>query len=520
MPDSLLGRLRRYRDRKNGAKKGYSNDRDELSRLLSTVDSRRANRSGKQPYVEGKRTKQLLGYCGLFLIAFWVCSIIAYRSITTWSFTESLFYVVNVGLGVGYEFPVTTVPGVQWFTSTFVFISAATIGTITTLIASLLVNMRDAVDRNSQDEENMWTPKQIIRIGYMFWMLGFWLFYAAAPLISVDFQAASALLFVVAAATGTGVENPPNVESGTLWVTIIFLIIGVPLNSLFWGSIADDAFLFAIRYLTNASELSSRPDHIVGRRYSALARKSEEHKVHFGGLKVDILTAVAAFWAAVTLISVAGACLCLHFKFDSWNAFESFFFTLNVMLGIGYTEPSIPTAMPAKLILALLCFAGAFLLLSGLLILNLMFQVVRQKSRTRTTLIRYGSFVLYALCIFFGFLVANSSMNRSYAGSILFSISTMTSAGIVSVYNEADVEINACIFMIFAVPTQFVFWSYWTTVYINSEESRAFFRARPFIANKMRLWLRRARTEIARRNYEVELDHPAEEIEEELFLII
>ena len=134
--------------------------------------------------------------------------------------------------------------------------------------------------------------------------------------------------------------------------------------------------------------------------------------------------------------------------------------------------------------------------------------------------IRYGSFVLYVLCIVFGFLLANSTMNRSYAGSFLFSISTMTSAGIVSVYNEADDELLACLFIVFAVPTQFIFWSYWATVYIKSEESRAFFRVRPFIANKMRLWLRRARSKIAQRNEEMERDYPAEEIEEGLFLQI
>ena len=517
---SLLGRLRRHSNRKNGATKSFSDDRDELSSLLSTTDSRPTNQSGKQLYVAGGRTRQLLVHCGLFLIAFWFCCVIAYRSVTTWSFTESLFYVVNVGLGVGYEFPETAVPGVQWFTVAFVFISGATIETMATLIASLLINMSDGVDRNKKGEESGWTPKQIIRVGFISWLVGFWIFYATVPLPFGDYQAASALLFVIAAATGTGVENPPNVDSGTLWATLIFLLIGIPLNSLFWGSIADDAFLFFISYLTNASELSSRPNHIVGRRYSALARKSDDNKVHFWGLNIDILTIVGAFWGAVTLVSLAGACLCLHFKFDTWTAYESFFFTLNVMLGIGYTEPSIPTEMPAKIVLALLCFAGAFLLISGLLILNLTFQVAQRKSRTQNMVIRYGSFVLYVLCIVFGFLLANSTMNRSYAGSFLFSISTMTSAGIVSVYNEADDELLACLFIVFAVPTQFIFWSYWATVYIKSEESRAFFRVRPFIANKMRLWLRRARSKIAQRNEEMERDYPAEEIEEGLFLQI
>ena len=477
-------------------------ERGEHSSLLKKVDSSKSSQNNNY-YVAGKRSKEILKILCICTGIFWIASIILYRVLTQWDLVLCVFYVVNVGFGVGYKDPHNTMPGIQWWTSLFVFISGGMVATIIAIIASLAINtteVRVIAPTKKDSTESYWTGKRLVRIVFLSWFLIFWICFAFIEVH--EFRPVRSLLFLSAAASGAGVEDPPNMDIGTLWLTIVFLIIGVPLNSVFWGTIADDALFYVVHRLTQHTEAAARPAHIVGRRYSTVARKSGQHRVVFMGFELDLLTTLNGIWCCTALIAVGSAAFCLHWNFYSWDFSLALFFTVNVMEGIGYSRPTIPTNLVGKLIVAIICFAGTFLLISGILLLNLTFQVYQQQSQKLSALVGYGSGAAYIACVLYGYFLASLSMAKRDSTSMLFSVSTMTSAGIVSVYDDAEIEVLSTIFIIFAVPTHIIFWSYWASLFVKNQEIREYFKCHPFTANRMRLWLKRARTEIARRNYE------------------
>ena len=500
--------LQRYRSETETSDDEEQNELSSLMKKSPKTMTRRRN-----AYIAGRRSKEILFSIIVRLAIFLMASVAFYNSVTDWTLVESVFYVVNVGFGVGYRFPTTSAPGNELWTCVFVFISGSLVASIRSIMASFVINMseeRAALLRPGY-QKPFWTLKRVVRYLFILWCGCGWLCFALIQ--KNQFKPISSLLFIAAATSGTGVEEPPNRNASTLLITIIFLMVGVPLNSVFWGSIADDLLLSSNRMI---NKIDRGEKATFDRRYAALDRRSEDSKVAICGCKLFLLSWLSIAWLSAVLILISSATLFYHLHFYKWDTSMAFFFTINVMMGVGYSRPEIPVMFLSKLYVAILCFFGAFSLVSGILLLNVGFWNCHRSSKTYISLLyKYLSVVAYVSCILSGFYIAQKYMAKNISSSLLFSLSTMTSAGMVVVNDAAKSEVATAVFMIVAVPTQTIFWSFWVSLYISSEEHLAYFRAHPFAANKMRLWLKRARMTIATREHEkARMMTPAEAIGE------
>lgn len=180
------------------------------------------------------------------LITVWMLSGVAFYYFCDehWDATYSWFFAVNVGLGVGYGKYMLTENSTKYFTVVFCMVGTSLIMGGLVCFFDLLTQRTKAASftatryvtfcgdrlRIAQDDLKL----GIFAIGYIV-MIGVGI---AIGFVYEDYDNfADALMFAVTNYTTSGLLTP-RMSRGSLISTTVSLLIGIPLNALFWGDLA------------------------------------------------------------------------------------------------------------------------------------------------------------------------------------------------------------------------------------------------------------------------------------------
>jgi len=156
----------------------------------------------------------------------------------SWDWYESFYWVINVGLGVG--FGDLSIGGfwTKAWTVVFCAIGTSLFMSFVVFMISFLMEM-SANNTKCEEDDDEAIMKLRVKIwaifSYSVWLaLGVWV-----CMHYMDFMFRNGLLFCITAMTTSGLLNPTFTDSGHLF-TALYILVGIPLNGVAWGAIMDD----------------------------------------------------------------------------------------------------------------------------------------------------------------------------------------------------------------------------------------------------------------------------------------
>ena len=186
---------------------------------------------------------------GLIIVA-WLGSGMAFYYFCDegWTPAYSVFFAVNVGLGVGYGEFMPTRPATKYFTSFYCLVGTSVVmGGLAVLFTGLQTKAKQA---SFTEPRHLKICGGYVEMKYRdIAFLVYFLLYAALIAVGIwigyeyegytDF--ADALLFTVTNYTTSGLLQP-KLGAGSLVGTTVSLLFGIPFNALFWGEVASRYF--------------------------------------------------------------------------------------------------------------------------------------------------------------------------------------------------------------------------------------------------------------------------------------
>ena len=186
---------------------------------------------------------------GLIIVA-WLGSGMAFYYFCDegWTPAYSVFFAVNVGLGVGYGEFMPTRPATKYFTSFYCLVGTSVVmGGLAVLFTGLQTKAKQA---SFTEPRHLKICGGLVEMKYRdIAFLVYFLLYAALIAVGIwigyeyegytDF--ADALLFTVTNYTTSGLLQP-KLGAGSLVGTTVSLLFGIPFNALFWGEVASRYF--------------------------------------------------------------------------------------------------------------------------------------------------------------------------------------------------------------------------------------------------------------------------------------
>ena len=196
---------------------------------------------------------------GLIIVA-WLGSGMAFYYFCDegWTPAYSVFFAVNVGLGVGYGEFMPTRPATKYFTSFYCLVGTSVVmGGLAVLFTGLQTKAKQA---SFTEPRHLKICGGLVEMKYRdIAFLVYFLLYAALIAVGIwigyeyegytDF--ADALLFTVTNYTTSGLLQP-KLGTGSLVGTTVSLLFGIPFNALFWGEVASRYFARIYRKKTCA----------------------------------------------------------------------------------------------------------------------------------------------------------------------------------------------------------------------------------------------------------------------------
>jgi len=198
---------------------------------------------------------------GLIIVA-WLGSGMAFYYFCDegWTPAYSVFFAVNVGLGVGYGEFMPTRPATKYFTSFYCLVGTSVVmGGLAVLFTGLQTKAKQA---SFTEPRHLKICGGYVEMKYRdIAFLVYFLLYAALIAVGIwigyeyegytDF--ADALLFTVTNYTTSGLLQP-KLGAGSLVGTTVSLLFGIPFNALFWGEVASRYFARIYRKKTYLEE--------------------------------------------------------------------------------------------------------------------------------------------------------------------------------------------------------------------------------------------------------------------------
>ena len=203
------------------------------------------------------------------------------------------------------------------------------------------------------------------RLGFAYWV---WVFLGVAQAsLMQEMTLLDAFLFTLTCLAKCGVINPRDYDP-TLWFMSAYILIGVPLHGLYWASVTDRAVLyFLLQYDDEEDEPHPAPAHkcygvaqrVKRKRYhqlyqifsTALHRETEQldHEekkvikmrlsgVFVGGVELTVGELLFLIWGLASFAFIAFSTFFFCFLDPRIDVVLSFFFVINVGLGVGYTK--------------------------------------------------------------------------------------------------------------------------------------------------------------------------------------